>query len=155
MPDDNGRPSVICEKLRSQLYDALKDVDDEENITAKVKILRAFVFGHGLAVLDHISRIYRRLPRRQWIVNVASGVGLVTIMSGVVFAAVKINHFENCAQRNWDKANAAEQHAGKLEDRETRIERQVARIDGNIEILMESRGLRPLPPVKDSADTLP
>ena len=148
MSEGSPRPSSSCERLQQELYDALREVDDEGNLETKVKILRAFVFGHGLAVLDHIARIYRRLPRRPWIVNVVSGVGLVTILSGVVFAAVKFSHFENCATTNYQIATKADRKADRALLRQERM-------DGNLEIMMRAQGLQPLPPVKDSADTLP
>ena len=155
MPDDNGRPSAICEKLRSQLYDALKDVDDEENITAKVKILRAFVFGHGLAVLDHISRIYRRLPRRPWIANAIGGVSLVTVVGFAWAAGARLAKMDARDTAVCVEAETALQKAEKVDRRVARSEQRLSRIDGNLDALMISRGLRPLPQIPDTLDTLP
>jgi len=91
MNGTNGRDSASCEKLRRELNEALRTVDDEGSLDVKVKILRSFVFGHGLAVLEHISRIYRRLPRRPWIINLLGSVSLVGLL-GLAFAGGALNH---------------------------------------------------------------
>lgn len=154
MPDDE-RPSASCEQLRKQLNEALQEVDDEETLDMKVKILRSFVFGHGLAVLEHLNRIYRRLPRRPWIANAVGGISLLTIVGLAWAAGARLAKMDARDDAICVEVEDVGARADKATAQVGRVERRMARIDGNLDALMRSRGLRPLPPIPDSLDSLP
>lgn len=152
---DNGRESQRCEKLRAELDRKMLDVAREDDAGRKCVMIEGVVSGVFGALIDIVARVSRRIPKRPWIVNVVGGVSLLAVVALAWAAGERLARMEArddaiCVQTETacEKAAAATAQVG-------RVERRMARIDGNVDALMLSRGLRPLPPVRDSLDSLP
>lgn len=165
MTNGNGeRVSSTCEKLRAEMESKMLEVKHEDDAVTKCEKLEGIVLGTCGAILDMIARLSRRIPRRPWIVNVVGGVSFLTVVGLAWAAGARLAHMDSRDARleERDKALAAEVSAAcgeaeKAAVQVNRVERRMARIDGNIEVLMRARGLRPLPAVPDSdgLDTMP
>jgi hypothetical protein len=155
MADDTERPSLSCEKLRAELNRNMLEVAQEENVKLKCEKLEGVVLGTFGGLIDVVVRMARRIPRRPWIVNVVGGVSLMAVVGLAWAAGERLAKMEARDDAICVQAASACEKADKATAQVGRVERRMARIDGNLDALMRSRGLRPLPPVPDSLDSLP
>jgi hypothetical protein len=151
----NGRISSSCEKLRAELDGKMLEIAREDDAKTKCEKLEGIVSGTFGALIDLVARISRRIPGRPWIVNVIGGVSLLTIVGLAWAAGERLARMEARDTAICIEASSACEKAEKVAIQVSRTDRRMARIDGNLEALMLSRGLRPLPPVRDSGDTIP
>lgn len=163
---ENGNDSKRCEELRAELETKMMAVKHEDDALTKCEKLEGIVLGTCGGILSVVGRLSRRIPRRPWIVNVVGsvlgGITLLTVVGlawtgGARLASLKA---EDIATRLLaDSACAKSTRADSAARSAARAARRAAlrgrRVDGNLERLMRAQGLQPLPPVPDSADSIP
>jgi len=155
MSDGNGRISSSCEKLRAELDEKMLEIAHEDDIKVKCEKLEGIVSGIFGALIELVARISRRIPSRPWIANAVGGVSLLTVVGLAWAAGSRLAKMDARDEAVFTKTESACERLDATEKKVNRTESRLARIDGNLEALMRSRGLRPLPPVPDSTDTIP
>ena len=153
--DGNGRISSSCEKLRAELDRKMIEMAREDDAKTKCEKLEGIVSGIFGALIDIVARISRRIPSRPWLANAIGGISLLTVVGLAWAAGARLAKMDARAEQVYDKAQTACERVEEIDHRVSRTDNRLARIDGNLEALVRSRGLRPLPAIPDIGDTLP
>jgi hypothetical protein len=113
----------------------------------RLNVLTDFVFAYVGAVSKRFREIRAKLPVKPWIFNLASSIGLAAIIGAAIWVISSMTRMD--ARQNESARDRAEIHAECVEARRVMagLTERLARMDGNLEILMRAKGLTPLPPI--------
>ena len=121
--------------LMEQYRALLKEADQDR----RVNLLTDFVFAYVPVAAKQFRELRAKLPVKPWIFNVASAVRAATIVGAVITGAVWLTRIE---------CQAGE---GAVAIAQVRLlDARLARMDGNLEILLRQYGIKPLPLPEDS-----
>jgi len=140
-------------KEGQRLIAELRKIEDEHDLGERINKLAWWSFGNTLCVSDRLRELRSRLPVRPWVLNLLGGVSLAGLLAlayagGSRFAKLDARDDALCVQME-ATCDQVKINTGRID----RTERRLARIDGNLDMLLQNRGLRPLPAV-DSTDSL-
>jgi len=107
--------------------------------TERLNLLTDFVFAYVGAMSKRFKEIRAKLPVKPWIFNVASAIGAATILGAIITGAVWLSRIE---------CQAGEGAAAVAQVR--LLDARLARMDGNLEILLGQYRIKPLPLPGDS-----